>query len=542
MALDPSFPPIPNLLLAAPLPGAAAFSATPPLDLLRQAAARWPDAVALAGSSGNVSFAALLAGMAKVAAAVAAVVPPGRAMACLVPQTPQGLVGMLGCLVSGRICLMLNPTEPDDRLAALLADAAPAALLLSAPRVMPLGLPVLSLPALLDGPAVPFPERTAPWDPDAPLSVHFTSGSTGRPKGIVLSARTTLYRAGQGLAAWQAAPGDAALVTSPTCGANVLAIILGVLTGGGRFLAASIAEEGAGALLRLAQREAVTLAAAPPPLMRMLARLPAALTAFASLRLFRMGAATLAQVDVALARQVLPPGCAIEHTYASTEATVVARWILPQGGPGESGLGQAGLTRAGLGQAAASESVMPAGPLEPGHEAALLDTEGRPVAPGAAGELVLRGPVLALGEWRGGRVVPAAMLPEPGRPGWRRFHTGDLARVGADGLLRVLGRADRQVKVNGTRVEPAEVEAVLRAEAGVVDAAVLALTVAGGTVLHGFVAAPGADAAALQAALRGRLAAALPMALRPAWLTVLDRLPTLPSGKLDQQALRALAE
>ncbi len=526
MADDPTFAPIPGLRHAAIRPGDAAFNATPPLTLLRQAAARQPDAIALVGSTGRVTFAELLAGMAKVAAAVAAQVPAGRAVACLVPQAPDGVVGLLGCLVSGRVCLMLNPAEPADRLAALLEDAAPAALLSGTPRDVPAGLPVLSLPALLAGPAAEFPAASTPWDPDAPLSVHFTSGSTGRPKGIVLSARSTMHRAAQGIAAWQPVPGDVALLTSPASGANVVALILALLGNGACFLAASLAEEGAGAVLRLATREGVTLASFPAQVMRLLGRLQATPTAIARLRLLRMAAAGLPQTDVALARQVVPAGCWIEHTYASTEAQIVARWVLPHSGPD---------------LAAAGETMVPAGLREPGHEMALLDPDGLPVAPGEAGEVVLRGPLLALGEWRGGQVVPAAMRPEPGRPGWRRFHTGDLARVGADGLLRILGRADRQVKINGVRVEPAEVEAVLRAEPGVTDAAILAVAGPGGTVLHGFVAAPGVAPAALQAALRDRLAAALPMAFRPARLTVLDRLPTLPSGKLDQVALRALA-
>ena len=79
--------------------------------------------------------------------------------------------------------------------------------------------------------------------------------------------------------------------------------------------------------------------------------------------------------------------------------------------------------------------------------------------------------------------------------------------------LRVAGRVDRQVKINGVRIEPAEIEAVLRAEPAVTDAVVVAHTVSGNVRLHGFVAPPKAD------------------------LRVLDGLPTLPSGKIDLVAL-----
>ena len=108
-------------------------------------------------------------------------------------------------------------------------------------------------------------------------------------------------------------------------------------------------------------------------------------------------------------------------------------------------------------------------------------------------------------------------------------------------MLRLLGRADRQVKINGVRIEPAEIESILRSEPGVTDAAVVAVPEAGSVTLHGFVASLEPDPAALVAALRHRLAASLPMTLRPAKLTVLPQLPSLPAGKTDVSALARLA-
>ena len=97
------------------------------------------------------------------------------------------------------------------------------------------------------------------------------------------------------------------------------------------------------------------------------------------------------------------------------------------------------------------------------------------------------------------------------------------------------------MKIHGVRIEPAEIEAVLRAEPGVTDAAVVADRASSGVTLHGFVAAAGADHGMLIPSLRQRLVTALPMTLRPARLTVLDRLPLLPGGKTDLVALARLA-
>jgi acyl-coenzyme A synthetase/AMP-(fatty) acid ligase len=93
------------------------------------------------------------------------------------------------------------------------------------------------------------------------------------------------------------------------------------------------------------------------------------------------------------------------------------------------------------------------------------------------------------------------------------------------------------VKINGVRIEPAEIEAVLRTEPAVLDAAVVADAGAANVSLHGFVAATNINPSELITALRQRLAATLPPALRPSRLTVLDRLPTLPGGKIDLVAL-----
>jgi acyl-coenzyme A synthetase/AMP-(fatty) acid ligase len=253
-------------------------------------------------------------------------------------------------------------------------------------------------------------------------------------------------------------------------------------------------------------------------MLRVLLQLERAPAAFAAMRSVRIGAAGLPRADLVGLRRSLPPDCAVWHTYASTEALFVASWEVPRNHSGP-------------------EATIAVGMLQPNHDYALLDDADRPVAPGQSGELVLRSRYVALGEWRQGRVVPGRMLPVPNRPAWRWFRTGDLLQVQPDGLLRLLGRADRQVKINGVRIEPAEIESLLRSEPGVTDAAVVAVSKSGSVTLHGFVASLEPDHDALVAALRSRLAASLPMTLRPATLTVLPRLPSLPAGKTDVNAL-----
>jgi non-ribosomal peptide synthetase component F len=512
---------LPGAVVDPPIPGVEAFTTTPLLDHLRAAAARDPGAVALAGQAAELRYADLLRLSLNVAGAVAARVPAGRAVACHLPRSPEGVAAVLGCLISGRVCLILDPTNPPDRQAALLADAAPAAVLVA--EGLPCESPAPVLP-MREAMAHQHPDsRPDPaWDPDAPLVVHYTSGSSGRPKGIVLSARSVLLRAAGLAHSWALTQDDRILGPSVPVGSAGPSILFAGLSCAARVVLSDLRAEGAGAVLRLVEQQAVTCAALQPAVLRLLFQHPRVDAAFRHLRSLRIGAAALPRADLAAWRAHLPLDCSILHPYSSTEALEIARWAVP---PDDAG----------------DEATVAAGRLQCVHDYALLGEDDRPVARGEAGELVLRSRCVALGEWQGGRLVPGRMPPVAGRPGWRFFRTGDLLRVQPDGMMRVLGRADRQVKINGFRVEPAEIEAVLRAVPGVADAAVVATTASDRVTLHGFVAATDVDPAALVATLRERLAAGLPPRSRPSSLVVLDRLPTLPGGKIDLLALTRLA-
>jgi non-ribosomal peptide synthetase component F len=500
------------------LPDAEASCAKPLLDLLRTVAARDPDAIAVVCRTASLSYRDLLRRAENAACSVAERVPPGQAVACVLPRSPDSIAAMLGCLIAARPCIVLDPADPAERRDALLEDAAPA-LLLTSGQVAFSG-PVLTPGEALGGPGGPWRSDNV-WDPDAPFAIHFTSGSTGRPKGIVLSARSVLYRGLHG--ATTLGVTRESRVAQPTMpfASSGLSTLLGVLALGGRVVLVDIAGDGAGGTLNLIEREAVTTAAFGPASLGMLLTLRRATSSFRSIRTLRLGGGSVGTAELRSWRALLPPGCTILHAYASTEALIMAQWVVDEG----------------------AEVRVPAGIPHLCHDYALVDEDGRPVAPGEAGELVVRGRYVALGEWRGGGLVAGRMTPVPGRPGWRAFRTGDVVRVGADGMLRVLGRADRQVKINGVLVQPAEIEAVLKAEPGVADAAVVSRsTPSGGVALHGFVAATEVEQPALVVALRRRLAAGLPPAFRPASLRVLERLPTLPGGKVDLMALRRLAE
>jgi acyl-coenzyme A synthetase/AMP-(fatty) acid ligase len=122
----------------------------------------------------------------------------------------------------------------------------------------------------------------------------------------------------------------------------------------------------------------------------------------------------------------------------------------------------------------------------------------------------------------------------------RILPTGDLVLLRQDGLLQVIGRRDRQVKIRGQRVEPAEVEDALRRVPGVADAAVAARRDREETTLLAFIVADDPGDSALLSRARSAARRVLPNYMLPARVVLVERLPLLPGGKVDDQALLAI--
>src|SRR5262249_51436788 len=128
-------------------------------------------------------------------------------------------------------------------------------------------------------------------------------------------------------------------------------------------------------------------------------------------------------------------------------------------------------------------------------------------------------------------------VPDPFANGSRLYRTGDIGRWRAGGELEYEGRVDHQVKVRGFRIEPGEIEAVLRREERVSEAVIVVREGANGEKrLVGYVV-PVADATVTTSELRAYLRRELPEYMVPGTLVLLERLPLTPSGKLHRAAL-----
>jgi amino acid adenylation domain-containing protein len=212
------------------------------------------------------------------------------------------------------------------------------------------------------------------------------------------------------------------------------------------------------------------------------------------------------------------------NTYGPTEATIAATMC--------------DLT--GLGVDRPLVGDVPIGRPIPGVVVYVLDQQGGPVPIGVPGELYIGGVGLARGYWGRAENTAAKFVRNPFNPkaDTRLYRTGDLVRWRRDGLLEYRGRADRQVKMRGYRIELEEIEALLNRQPEISQAVVEVREDQPGDKRIAAFLVPRPDARLGVAQLRERLKSHLPAYMIPSSFTELGALPRTANGKVDRQALR----
>ncbi|GAA1085240.1 amino acid adenylation domain-containing protein [Nocardiopsis metallicus] len=467
---------------------------------------------------------------------------PDTAVAVALPRGTELVTALVAAVRSGGAYLPLDLDQPPGRLADM-AERAGAIVVIttSAQREALADLPDDIVRIELDDPATRarLAGRTPlPWaepHPDQLAYTLFTSGSTGRPKGVGVSHRAIANRVEWTQAAYQLTSEDRIAQKTPIgFDVSVWEFLWPLAVGAAIVPARPDGHRDPVYLVEFLAEQHVTVCHFVPAMLRLfldeLPPAPARTGRPASLRLVIASGEALTG-DLARAFAEALPATRLENLYGPTEAAIDVTShpaAVPGPPPAVPGTG-------------------PGGPVPIGHPVwnttlHVLDHALRPVPPEAVGELYLGGVQLARGYTGRPDLTAERFVADPsGPPGARLYRTGDLVRRRAGGALVYLGRSDDQVKINGVRVEPGEAEAVLRALDGVADAAVTVRTGAtgpagGSTALAGY-AVPAPGLAPDPEHLRAQLAAALPPALVPATVTVLDRLPLSVNGKLDRKAL-----
>ncbi|MDX0647517.1 amino acid adenylation domain-containing protein [Sinorhizobium medicae] len=414
---------------------------------------RRPEAAAVIFPGGLWRYRDLASSALGVAGAlIAAGVGRGDIVAIALEKGPEQIAAVLGILRAGAAYTPLDPDHPAERLAALVASLTPRAVIVAPGDAEAAWLGntarvFVPAPDVADAPAVP----PSPAGPSDLAYVIHTSGSTGRPKGVMIArgaAWNTIAAVNERLGL---GPSDRVLSVSALTFDLSVWDILGSLSAG----AAVVTPQGASARdpaawLRLAGEAGVSVWNSAPGLMGLaLERGGAGLE---GLR-WALLSGDFIPLSMPDAIRVRAPGCRVLSLGGATEASIWSVWReIEAVDPGWRSI--------------------PYGRPLPGQRAYVLDERLRLRPTWAEGEIVIGGAGLAHGYWRDPQETAARFIVHP-HTGERLYRTGDRGRTWPNGEIEILGRVDRQVKIAGHRIEPAEVEAAIGACAEVARSVVV---------------------------------------------------------------------
>lgn len=375
---------------------------------------------------------------------------PGEVVAVLAPNCPDWLVAAYGAMTAGGVVSGINPLYTPGEIAAALGTTR-ARFVVTVPALLPATRSAIDrsgVPARIvvfgdrSADAVAFDELLAaddgrpevPVDPAVDLALlPFSSGTSGLPKAVRLPHRALVANVLQQQAAVPMRPSDRVLAVAPFFDAVGLSVTANAALSAGAAVV-TMQRFDLEDFLRLVEEHRITVTIVVPPIVLALTRHPAVdRYDLSSLEWLGCGAAPLgAELQQACARRLGRP---VLQGYGLTEVTAAAA-LWPQDVPVVHGS---------------------AGMLLPGVQARVVDlVTGGDVAPGAPGELWLRSPAAMTGYLGEPAATAATVNPD------RWLHTGDVARIDADGALFIDDRVKELIKVKGFQVAPAELEAVLR--------------------------------------------------------------------------------
>ena len=379
-------------------------------------------------------------------------VAPGDKVALLLPRGADTVISLLGVLYAGCAYVPIDPQTPKLRLAYMLEDAAPTAIIVR--RGQHDALPSDNRPAIVifedidpstDGRFAPFP-----LEGSSLAYVLYTSGSTGRPKGVLVEHRGLTEYAQWAAESYTHDRRPVFAFHSPvTFDLTVTSIFVPLITGGRIVVFPETSRTADVSVLDALRDETIDLIKLTP------SHLALALDDWRSSTVPRrrhgltmiLGGEALETKLARRAHEALDGQVAIYNEYGPTEA-VVGCMIHCFDYEEDQGVG------------------VPIGVAADNTELYVLDGGLNPVPPGVPGELCVARIGLARGylnrpEETEARFVANPFVANPFVPGDRMYRTGDLVMTREDGVVEYLGRIDRQVKLRGFRIEPAEIEGTL---------------------------------------------------------------------------------
>src|SRR6218665_329802 len=445
--------------------------------------------------------------------------PVGSRVVVLGDNSIDTVLGMLGVLWSGYSFVTVDAGIPTDRLATICRESGAAGLLIA--KAAPIdGVGVTNVAiigditptsphGLVNGPRPPL-------DPEREIYTIFTSGSTGVPKGVPVLEQGVLDLADAVQAAGFPNRGQTrvGLVASVAFDASLQQIFGALLNGKTLDVLPSdlkVNPESFWTYLRTHRIDAID---GTPSFWRMmlnelngddLSRFPTTFMVGGE----RMSGGLLKDFSTRL------PGATVINAYGLSQTTPNIALFACRTGDIDA-------------------LDVPVGKPIPGTSMYVFDGAMRLRGVGLIGEVCISGSAVTPGYLNAAERVASSVMRDP-RTRTRMLKTGDLGYWGEDGLLRIVGRSDNQVKVNGYRIEPAEIEHALLAVTGIEHAAVVDVEEDKRIKLVAFIVC---DARVQVGEIKSSLAVTLPAHMVPQRYVYLDEIPTTISGKINRSALR----
>lgn len=427
---------------------------------------------------------------------------------------------------AGKICVCLDPSFPEARLASVLADCQPRLILTStghealAERLSSQPCGVLNAQAIDSESAAEDPGLE--FSPDTFAYILYTSGSTGRPKGVVHSHFGLLHQIRRHTNALRICVDDRVTMLGSVSAAQANTQLYVALLNGAALFPKDLKQDGLADLAEWLTRERITYYRSSASIFRHWAKHLSPGERCPTLRLLAVGGEPVYRHDFELYRSHFLADCLFVNTLSTTETGTLCIHLLDRGIRFEG-------------------NIVPVGYPVDDTDVFLVNEAGVERGEGEIGEIAARSRGLAAGYWGQEALTRAEFLPHPDDGRLRTYRTGDLGRMSADGAFVCLGRRDSLVKISGHRVDIGEVETALRGSDMVRQVAVVDREhLQGEKRLVAYVVPigePPLDRAALRRFLKDRL----PEHMVPSGFQPLDALPLTPSGKIDRQALPPFA-
>lgn len=465
------------------------------VELFEEQVSKTPDALAVTCDGESLTYSQLNASANRIAHTLRGFgVKPNDTVALLTKRSNEMIASIYGVLKSGAAYVPIDPSYPSDRIAFMLEDCTPKALILY-------GAELLSeLPTIVLGRDMLSERTDDPVKVNAPTDLAYciyTSGTTGKPKGVLLEHHGVANLKSYFKNRFDVGKGDNVLqFANYVFDGSVWEMNMALLNGARLVIATNKLD--IPAFEKLFREENITIASLPPNFYAQLGDISPRILITAG------SAADAGIVEKASA-------CRYVNSYGPTECTVAAtHWEF-----------EGDLSRIPIGK--------------PIQNAKVYILQGNTLCGiGIPGELCISGAGMARGYLNRPELTNEKFVENPCGNGII-YRTGDLARWLPDGNIEFLGRVDEQVKIRGFRVELGEIEAVLRKIDGVSDCAVIVRKNSHGedAIYAYLVSCEEQNFETIRAELRR----SLPDYMIPAYMMQIDAIPVTTNGKLDKKAL-----